>query len=154
RKVSGLGSAPAPAYKRSIARQVTMAHTPDASRIIQTGFGFWGSKVLLTAVKLELFTVLGARKMTGAELGNALGLHPRGIADFFDTLVALGFLQRDGNGPDAHYANTDETRTFLDKNSPEYVGGMLEMCNDRLYPFWNDLEAGLKTGQPQNEIKH
>ena len=131
-----------------------MGETLDASRIIQTGFGFWGSKVLLTAVKLEVFTVLGARAMTGAELGNALGLHPRGIWDFFDALVALEFLRRDGDGPQARYANTGETRAFLDKNSPEYVGGMLEMCNDRLFPFWHDLEAALKTGQPQNEVKH
>jgi predicted O-methyltransferase YrrM len=131
-----------------------MADTRDATRIIQTGFGFWSSKVLLTAVKLEVFTVLGARAMTGAELGTALGLHPRGIWDFLDALVALGFLQRDGDGPQARYANTDETRAFLDKNNPEYVGGILEMCNDRLFRFWNDLDTALKTGQPQNEIKH
>jgi predicted O-methyltransferase YrrM len=131
-----------------------MTTTLDASRIIQTGLGFWSSKVLLTAAKLEVFTVLGPRAMTGIELGNALGLHPRGIWDFFDTLVALKFLRRDGDGPQARYANTDETSTFLDKNSPDYVGGMLEMCNDRLFRFWHDLEAALRTGQPQNEVKH
>lgn len=131
-----------------------MAQSLDSSRIIQTGFGFWSSKVLLTAVKLEVFTVLGARTMTGTELGQALGLHPRGIWDFFDALVALGFLQREGAGPQARYANTDETRVFLDKNSPEYVGGILEMFNDRLFRFWNDLEAGLRTGEAQNEVKH
>lgn len=131
-----------------------MAQMVDASRIIQTGFGFWSSKVLLAAVKLGVFSVLGAKAMTGVELGQALSLHPRGISDFFDALVALGFLQRDGDGPTARYANTDETRVFLDKNSSEYVGGILEMCNDRLFRFWNDLEAALRTGQPQNEVKH
>ncbi len=129
-----------------------MASPLDSSHIIQTGFGFWSSKALLTAVKLQLFTVLGARTMTGAEMGQALGLHPRGIWDFFDALVALGFLKRDGDGPQARYANTDETRVFLDRNSAEYVGGMLEMLNDRLFRFWSDLEAGLKTGKPQNEV--
>jgi predicted O-methyltransferase YrrM len=131
-----------------------MTQPLDASRIIQTGFGFWSSKVLLSAVKLELFTVLGDRALTGAELGAALGLHPRGIFDFLDALVALGFLQRDGDGPGGRYANTDETRTFLDKTRPEYVGGMLEMCNDRLFRFWSDLDTALKTGEPQNEVKH
>ena len=130
-----------------------MAQTLDSSRILQTGFGFWSSKVLLTAVKLELFTVLGARTMTGVEVGSALGLHQRGIWDFLDSLVALGFLWRDGDGPQARYANTEETRVFLDKNSTDYVGGILEMFNDRTYPFWNDLETALKTGQPQNEVK-
>jgi cyclopropane fatty-acyl-phospholipid synthase-like methyltransferase len=30
---------------------------------------------------------------------------------------------------------------------------MLEMANNRLFPFWNDLEESLKTGKPQNESK-
>jgi hypothetical protein len=31
---------------------------------------------------------------------------------------------------------------------------MLEMSNQRLYRFWADLGEALKTGQPQNEVKH
>jgi hypothetical protein len=27
------------------------------------------------------------------------------------------------------------------------------MCNARIFGFWNDLTEGLKTGQPQNEVK-
>ncbi|MFQ5639619.1 MAG: methyltransferase [bacterium] len=92
--------------------------------------------------------------MTGEELGKALGLHPRGIWDFFDALVALGFLNRDGDGQQGLYRNTEETALFLDKNSPAYLGGILEMCNARLFRFWNDLGPALKTGQPQNETKY
>jgi hypothetical protein len=128
--------------------------TLGASRILNTGFGFWSSKVLLTAVELEVFTVLSGTRMTGGQLGSKLGLHPRGIWDFFDTLVALGFLNRDGNGPEALYSNSEETAQYLDKNRPTYIGGILEMCNDRLYRFWNDLGSALKTGLPQNEVKH
>ena len=83
-----------------------------------------------------------------------LGLHPRGVYDFFDTLVALGFLDRIGNGPSGKYRNTPNTATFLDKNQPTYIGGMLEMLNARLFGYWNDLGAALKTGLPQNEVKH
>jgi hypothetical protein len=42
---------------------------------------------------------------------------------------------------------------FLDKNSPQYIGGILEMFNARLYRFWADLTEALRTGEPQNEIK-
>jgi predicted O-methyltransferase YrrM len=131
-----------------------MTSAINPSRILETGFGFWGSKVLLTAVELELFTKLGDQSMTGESLGGMLGLHPRGIWDFFDALVALGFLNRDGSGPTALYSNTEETGLFLDKNKSSYIGGILEMANDRLYRFWNDLGVALKTGKPQNEIKH
>ena len=34
------------------------------------------------------------------------------------------------------------------------MGGFLEMANARLYRFWGDLTEGLRTGNPQNEIKH
>ena len=123
-------------------------------RILEVGFGFWPSKVLLTAAELGVFTVLGDKSMTGQELGAALRLHPRGICDFFDALVALDFLARDGNGPEGRYRNSPDTAQFLDKNQPGYMGGILEMASARLFRFWGDLDVALKTAQPQNEIKH
>ncbi|WON73213.1 methyltransferase [Nitrosospira sp. Is2] len=131
-----------------------MSDAEDPSRILEVGFGFWGSKVLLTAVELELFTVLGDEAMTGVALGKALNLHPRGIWDFFDALVALGFLNREGAGAAAVYSNTAQTSRFLDKNKGEYIGGILEMAGQRLFRFWSDLGPALKSGRPQNEIKH
>jgi predicted O-methyltransferase YrrM len=127
-------------------------HSP--ARILQTGFGFWPAKVLLTAVDFGVFTSLGGTSKTGPQLGKELNLHPRGIYDFLDTLVALGFLERDGRGPEGRYKNTDEAALFLDKNSDHYIGGILEMCNQRLYKFWSDLGPALQTGEPQNEVKH
>jgi len=126
----------------------------NPSGILQTAFGFWNSKVLLTAVELGLFTKLAGRRLTGAELGAALQFHPRAIADFFDALVAMKFLEREGNGPEARYFNTPEGALFLDEKSPRYIGGILTMLNVRLFKYWNDLPEALRTGQPQNEVKH
>ncbi len=126
----------------------------DPAHIMQVGMGFFASKALLSAVELGLFTELAKRPMTGAEIGATLGLHARAIPDFPDTLVALGFLDRAGDGPDGRYSNTPETAVFLDRESPAYVGGILEMANARLYRFWADLTEALRTGSPQNEIKH
>lgn len=130
-----------------------MTGTQDPTKILQTGFGFWNAKVLLTAVELELFTKLSGKALTGDELRAALALHPRGIWDFLDALVALGFLDREGSGEKALYKNTSETAQFLDKSQPSYIGGILEMLNARLFGFWNDLGTALKTGKPQNEMK-
>jgi hypothetical protein len=121
---------------------------------MQVGMGFWASKTVLSAVELQLFTHLGAESMSGEEIGERLGLHHRAVYDFLDTLVALRFLERDGAGSQSRYRNTAETAAFLDKRSPSYVGGILEMCNARLYRFWGDLTEALQTGKPQNEIKH
>ena len=126
-----------------------MAETLTPERILQTGFGFWASKTLLSAVELGLFTELAAGPQSLGDLSKQLSLHPRSAPDFLDALVALGFLRRDGD----LYANTPETDLFLDRNKPSYVGGILEMANSRLYRYWDNLTEGLRTGQPQNEIK-
>src|SRR4051794_34505504 len=80
--------------------------------------GFWPSKTLLSAVELRLFTVLAGGPLTGEQVGDRLGLHPRAIYDFLDGLVALRFLDRDGNGPGARYRNTVDSAEFLDANKP------------------------------------
>src|SRR6185436_8421771 len=126
----------------------------DPSPILQTAFAFWSSKVLLTAVEIGVFTKLSDRRMSGEELGVELGLHPRGTSDFFDALVAMKFLDREGDGASAKYFNTPEGAHFLDEKSPRYIGGIMVMLNDRLFKFWNDLPEALQTGRPQNEIKH
>lgn len=118
-------------------------------RIMQMGLGFWASKTLLSAVELGLFTELAKGPADAEKLRGALGLHERSARDFFDTLVALGLLERAGEC----YKNAPDTGMFLDRNKPSYVGGILEMANHRLYPFWGHLTEALRTGQPQNEVK-
>ena len=126
----------------------------DPSRIIEVGLGFWQSRTLLSAVEMEVFTLLGKEKKSGEEIRKELGLHIRGTWDFLDALVAMKFLDREGNGEDAKYFNTDLASIYLDKNSTDYIGGILEMASTRLYHYWGDLTEGLKTGKPQSESKH
>src|SRR5512147_2543837 len=122
--------------------------TPE--HIMQVGLGFWASKTLLSAVEMGLFTELAHQPENLETLRGRLGLHPRAARDFLDTLVALGFLER----RDGTYYNTPATDQFLDRRKPSYVGGLLEMANHRLYPFWGHLTEALRTGQPQNETRH
>ena len=140
---------------KSIARpapsgQVSPAEvSPD--HILNVAFSFAASKAVLSAVELGVFTRLaGGGPQTMEELRLALGLHPRSARDFFDTLVALRFLERDDAG---RYANTPAADLYLDRGKPTYLGGMLEMSNARLYKFWGNLTQGLKTGEPQNELR-
>ena len=130
----------------------TPSPTPDA--ILQTAFGFWNSKVLLTAVTFDLFSTLGQGRLTGPEIGKKLDLHPLGAADFLDALVAMKFLEREGDGANAKYFNTPATAPYLDRSSPRYIGGIPEMLNAPLFKYWNDLPEALRTGKPQNETKH
>jgi hypothetical protein len=123
---------------------------PRLDHIMQVGLGFWASKTLLSAVEMELFTELAKHPEDLATLTGRLGLHPRSARDFLDALVALKFLDR----RDGKYFNTSSTDLFLDKRKPSYVGGILEMANHRLYPFWNNLTVALRTGEAQNEARN
>lgn len=129
---------------------------PTPEMIMKIGMGFWASKVLLTAVRYELFTHLAAQgSMNVAQVKQALGLQctDRHALDFLDTLTHFGFLERKGLLAEAVYSNGADAAFFLDRKKPSYLGGILEMADDRLYDFWGDLGTALRTGQQQNEAK-
>ena len=136
--------------------QTVLHAAPDAppaltsEAIVRLGLGFWGSKTLLSAVELGVFTELGDGPLRGEALAARLGLHPRSRWDFLDALVALGLLERH----DGTYRNTPETARVLDRSKYSDNGGILEMANARLYPFWGSLTEALHSGQPQSEAKH
>ena len=123
-------------------------------RIIQTGTAFWGAKALNTATELKLFTALAGREMSGTEIQAATGIHERGLYDFLDALVAMGFLERTGQKETAQYKNAQESEIFLDMKKPSYVGGMLEFADKFLYGSWAHLKEALQTGQSVQELKH
>jgi hypothetical protein len=97
-----------------------VALSPD--RILELGFSFWASKALLSAFDLGLFTELARRPAMAEELRERLGLRPRAAREFFDALLALGMLERDG----AVY-RTPATDLLLDRAKPSSMGGILEI---------------------------
>ena len=101
---------------------------------MHVGMGFFASKTLLSAVELGLFAALAKGPKTGGEIAAALGLAPRAVPDFPDALVPLKLLDCEG-------------ALFLDSNSPAYIGGILEMANDRLYRFGGGVTDALRIGR-------
>jgi hypothetical protein len=125
----------------------TGMNEPRPDHILQVALGFWASKALMSAVEMDLFTELAKHPEDLETLQGRLGIHPRSARDFFDALVALKFLDR----RDGKYYNTPSTDLFLDRRKQSYIGGLIEMANHRLYPFWDRLTTALRTGLPQNE---
>src|SRR5258705_4213482 len=112
-------------------RGVQMQGEVSPDHILQIGLGFWASKTLLSAVELDLCSRLVDGPKRGPELQGAMGLHPRGTYDFLDPLVALGLLQRDGGGETRKYANNPSAARVLVKQSPQNIGGILEIGKAR-----------------------
>ncbi|HVU57967.1 MAG TPA: methyltransferase [Puia sp.] len=126
---------------------------PSPESILRIGMGFWPSKVLLTAVKFQLFTLLAQQQpLSAGEIKKSLNLHTtdRHVYDLLDALTGLGFLQRTGLLEQARYSNSPDTNIFLDKNKPSYIGGILELANRRLYNSWGRLDNAMLTGQLQD----
>ena len=80
----------------------TTSDTPvTPEHIMQVGMGFWASKTLLSAIELELFTVLGDGRSAAEGSANDSASTRGSRYDFLDALVSLGFLDRIGNGLEA-----------------------------------------------------
>ena len=80
---------------------------------------FQKTGALKAAIDLGLFTAIGDTPATAAEIAARCQCPERGIRILSDSLTILGFLTKDG----ARYALTPDSATFLDRNSPAYVGG-------------------------------
>jgi hypothetical protein len=123
--------------------------TPKTDRIEQVTFGFMASKVLFSAIEFGLFTELAKGPLEAGEIQRRCELHPRGVRDFLDALVALGMIERRGE----IYSNTVETDFYLDRTKPTYIGNLVEISGLREYQLFGTLSEALRTGEPQNEIK-
>lgn len=122
-----------------------------ADQIVTMAYSFRQAKALMTAVELDVFTVLAQAPGDADALVQRLQISERTARDFLDTLVALGLLDRDQSGT---YSNTSEAALYLDRNQPTYIGGLIDHVNHREYPHWNSLTTAIRTGLPQTGMRN
>ncbi len=109
--------------------------------IFQLGY-YWETKILLTAVKLNVFTVLDGRSRTAAEVAERIGADHRALGLLLNALVAMRVLVKEGD----RYANTEVGKAHLVKNSAQYVGHLL-LLHDAEWNNWGQLEQTVRTGR-------
>ena len=132
--------------KTTVSDQLNL--TPES--IMQVTTGFYSSKILMSAVNFGLFTMLAEKKsMSARQIKSVLNFKctDRQLFDYLDSLLGMGFLQREGVLHSAVYYNSTDTDMFLVKDKPLYIGAYIEILNKQLYGFWNNFEEGLRTGQ-------
>lgn len=121
---------------------------PTPNPILDTGLALWRSKALLAALDLGLFTALADGPLSAEQLRQRLGLHPRAMPDLADALLAMGLLERRGQGAGATYANTPAAEACLDRREPGYLGHWLAWADARCAAAWAGLVEALRTGGP------
>jgi SAM-dependent methyltransferase len=120
--------------------------TSSVAGILRLGNAFTEAQALLTAVELDLFTMLDGNPATAEEIRARLGLSGRGLGDFLHLLVALGVLAKE----EGRYRNAAGAARYLVSGQDGYVGGYLLGAKAAMYPVWNGLTETLRTGVPRS----
>ena len=111
------------------------------AEVFQLGY-YWETKILLTAVKLDVFSLLDGPGASAAELAQKLGADQRTLELLLNALVAIRLLSKSGHV----YANTPVAMTHLVKHGPQYVGHLL-LLHDAEWDNWGKLEEAIRTGR-------
>lgn len=110
------------------------------SDLTETMHGFQESRVLLTAVELDVFTAVG-HGATGAEVSKKLQTNARATEVLLNALVALDALTK----KDGTFYNTSETARYLVAGSPDYARPAL-MHTVHMFQSWATLTDCVRAG--------
>ena len=111
------------------------------AEIFQLGY-YWETKILLTAVKLDLFSALNGNPRTSTQLARQLSFSAHPLNLLLNALVAMRVLKKEEN----KFLNTGVAQRYLVKSQEEYVGHLL-LLHDAEWENWGKLEETIRTGQ-------
>lgn len=116
---------------------------PSPALFFDTLNGFQRTEALRTAITLDLFSRIAAGHDTAEKLAADSSASPKGVRVLADYLTILGFLTKTDN----QYKLTQDTATFLDKNSPAYLGGVTEfLLQPELQSAFQNLTLAVQRG--------
>jgi SAM-dependent methyltransferase len=111
--------------------------------ILETASAYWRTSVLHTAVKLELFSLIGAAERTGGEIAGLLNGDERAVTMLLNALTAMGLLSKRDGG----FANTEASSMWLSKGTDAYLGHII-MHHHHLTASWARLDKAVVSGKP------
>ena len=109
--------------------------------IFQIGY-YWETKILLTAVSLDVFSVLQGGSFTVNQVAEKMSVNARALELLMNALVAMRILNHSGK----EFSNTPVADKHLVKGSPDYVGHLL-VLHDSEWNHWGQLEETVRTGR-------
>lgn len=117
-----------------------MSREFSLAEIFQLGY-YWETKILLTAVKLDLFSALDGKPKTAKEVAGRIGAHEPTLTLLLNALVALRLLTKEGDS----YGNSQAAEKHLVRQSAQYIGHLL-VLHDAEWNNWGKLEEAIRTG--------
>lgn len=117
-----------------VSRELSLAE------IFQLGY-YWETKILLTAVRLDVFSALNGKPRTAHEVAGRIGAHEATLGLLLNALVAMRLLTKEGEV----YANSSAAEKHLVRHSSQYIGHLL-LLHDAEWNNWGKLEDTIRTG--------
>ena len=109
--------------------------------IFQIGY-YWETKILLTAVQLDLFSTLKECSLSSNQIAEMRGLSSRALELVMNALVAMRVVSK----KEKLFSNTAVAERYLVQSSPDYVGHLLTLHNAE-WNHWGLLERAVQTGE-------
>jgi SAM-dependent methyltransferase len=111
--------------------------------LFETSGSYWKSCTLHTGVKLDIFTIIGAGNKSPEDIAENINGDLRGVSALLNALAAMALL----NKADGRFSNTEFSKQFLSKDSPDYTGFIM-MHHHHLMASWAKMFASVLSGKP------
>ena len=121
----------------------------NAGAILSTSSSFWHSCAIHAGVRLEIFTIIGEKKFSAAEIAGLANASERGMTMLLNALTAMDLLTKE----DGLFSNIEVGMEFLDKASPKYLGYIISH-HHHLVDAWEQLDQAVITGEPVDTKSH
>ena len=118
-------------------------HGPSPALFFDTVSAFQRTEILRAAIELDLFSLVAEGRQTADEIADACQASPRGVRILADQLTIIGFLHKH----DDRYELTADSKVFLDRKSPAYLGGAVQfMLMPEMRESFHQLTAAVRRG--------
>lgn len=120
-----------------------MSNSSD-NPVFEIALAYQKTAALIAAVKLDIFTIIGAEAMSLDNLVSRTGASARGLRILCDYLTVIGLLEKQNS----RYTSANISRTFLDKSAPLAMGKILDFvaAPEILDLFLNDPASYVRRG--------
>jgi 2-polyprenyl-3-methyl-5-hydroxy-6-metoxy-1,4-benzoquinol methylase len=111
---------------------------PESIRTLANSFQ--QSRILLTAVELDVFTILDRHMLTAGQVAQQISADERATERLLNALVALGFL----NKIHEKFYNSENAAQYLARGKQDFMGGLFHSIG--LWNTWSSLTESVKAG--------
>lgn len=119
-----------------------MSQDWNVGKLLGTSSGYWRGCTLQAAVQLKIFSFLGQETRNADEISRDASTDLRATGLLLDALSAMGLITKEG----PLYSNSSFAKTYLQEDSPEYMGHII-LHHHHILDAWTQLDKAVCTGK-------